>query len=139
MSSVLWSSVKHERYAGVLGCLLNCCANWQHGNKKKIFQELKKNIHLWLQSYYKIILIISGAPKRPLICWPHGGPHSASCNSYSMAATYFVALGYSVVFVNYRGSLGFGQDGVDSLLGNCGLTDVDDVHKATLNCLKRYS
>lgn len=84
-------------------------------------------------------MVISGVPKRPLICWPHGGPHSSSVNSYAMAATFFVTLGYSIVFVNYRGSVGIGQDGVDSLPGNCGLTDVDDVHKATLNCLKRYS
>lgn len=89
--------------------------------------------------YYGPVSNTKGASKRPLICWPHGGPHSSSINSYSMAATFFVALGYSVVFVNYRGSIGFGQDGVDSLPGNCGLTDVDDVHKATLNCLKRFS
>ncbi|KAG0723907.1 Acylamino-acid-releasing enzyme [Chionoecetes opilio] len=89
--------------------------------------------------YYGPVANTKGTPKRPLICWPHGGPHSTSCNSYSMAPIFFVALGYSVVMVNYRGSLGYGQDGIDSLLGHCGLTDVDDVHKATLNCLNRYS
>lgn len=79
-----------------------------------------------------------GAPKRPLICWPHGGPHTTVCNSYMMAAAFFVRLGYSVVFPNYRGSLGVGQDGVYSLPGHCGVTDVDDVHKATLSCLERF-
>lgn len=32
------------------------------------------------------------------------------------------------VTVNYRGSTGFGQDGIESLLGNVGSQDVKDVH-----------
>ena len=32
------------------------------------------------------------------------------------------------VSVNYRGSTGFGQDGIESLLGNIGTQDVKDVH-----------
>lgn len=32
------------------------------------------------------------------------------------------------VTVNYRGSTGFGQDGIESLLGNIGNQDVKDVH-----------
>ncbi|XP_076058912.1 acylamino-acid-releasing enzyme-like isoform X2 [Oratosquilla oratoria] len=76
--------------------------------------------------------------KRPLICWPHGGPHSIISNSYSSLLAYFVSLGYSIVVPNFRGSLGFGQDGVDSLPGHCGNTDVSDCHEATLACLKRF-
>jgi len=37
--------------------------------------------------------------------------------------------------VNYRGSLGFGQDYVESLLGNIGSLDVEDVVKATRSVL----
>ncbi|XP_042207127.1 acylamino-acid-releasing enzyme-like isoform X1 [Homarus americanus] len=80
-----------------------------------------------------------GTAKTPLICWPHGGPHTVSSNVYNMAAAFFVKLGYAIVFPNYRGSLGFGEDGVSSLPGHCGVTDVSDVHKATLQCLSRFS
>ena len=30
--------------------------------------------------------------------------------------------------MNFRGSTGFGQDGIESLLGNIGTQDVKDVH-----------
>ncbi|XP_053654592.2 acylamino-acid-releasing enzyme isoform X1 [Cherax quadricarinatus] len=89
--------------------------------------------------YYGPTSLEQGNEKRPLICWPHGGPHSVVTNVYSMAAAFFVKLGFSIVFPNYRGSLGFGEDGVNSLPGYCGVTDVSDVHKATLQCLHRFS
>nr|XP_045601703.1 acylamino-acid-releasing enzyme-like isoform X1 [Procambarus clarkii]XP_045601704.1 acylamino-acid-releasing enzyme-like isoform X1 [Procambarus clarkii]XP_045601705.1 acylamino-acid-releasing enzyme-like isoform X1 [Procambarus clarkii] len=89
--------------------------------------------------YYGPTSLEEGAVKRPLICWPHGGPHSVLTNVYSMAAAFFVKLGFSIVFPNYRGSLGFGEDGVNCLPGYCGVTDVSDVHKATIECLHRFS
>ena len=33
-----------------------------------------------------------------------------------------------LIVVNYRGSPGFGKDGVDSLLGKVGTQDISDVH-----------
>ena len=48
---------------------------------------------------------------------------------------FFCQLGYGVVFVNYRGSLGFGEDNVRSLLGKVGVQDVQDCHQATLHVL----
>lgn len=79
-----------------------------------------------------------GSQKRPLICWPHGGPHSVLANCFSPAASFFVKLGYAIVFPNYRGSLGFGEDAINALPGYCGTVDVSDVHQATLSCLKRF-
>lgn len=52
--------------------------------------------------------------------------------------TFFVKLGYSVVFPNYRGSLGFGEDGVNALPGYVGDVDVSDVHTAVVSCLNRW-
>ncbi|XP_064099763.1 acylamino-acid-releasing enzyme-like isoform X2 [Macrobrachium nipponense] len=88
--------------------------------------------------YYGPVSLQEGKPKRPLICWPHGGPHSTATNVYNALPAFFVKLGYSIVFPNYRGSLGFGEDGVNALPGYCGTVDVSDVHKATLLCLERF-
>ncbi|KAG1650151.1 Acylamino-acid-releasing enzyme [Nymphon striatum] len=68
--------------------------------------------------------------KMPLIVWPHGGPHSAFSAAYYFHVNVFVKLGYCVLLVNYRGSLGFGQANISSLLGNIGDQDVKDVQQA---------
>lgn len=42
----------------------------------------------------------------PLIVYPHGGPHSAVFNDFSIEFNFFVSLGYGILAVNYRGSTG---------------------------------
>ncbi|KAL7645740.1 UNVERIFIED_CONTAM: hypothetical protein RMT77_002617 [Armadillidium vulgare] len=76
--------------------------------------------------------------KRPLIVWVHGGPHSILLNKYNPIGSIFVRLGYSIVIPNYRGSLGQGKACLESLPGNCGKVDVDDVFQAVTKCLERY-
>lgn len=53
----------------------------------------------------------------PLVVFPHGGPHSVVTTRFIRDAFFFNLLGYAVLFVNYRGSTGRGQESVDSLLG----------------------
>jgi hypothetical protein len=62
----------------------------------------------------------------PAIIVPHGGPHTALAVNYYMPFSFLTALGYCVVAVNYRGSLGFGEAGVQSLPGHAGHHDVED-------------
>lgn len=62
----------------------------------------------------------------PLILWPHGGPHSAFANNLALEPTVLLSMGYAILLVNYRGSLGAGQASVDSLPGHCGVADVSD-------------
>ncbi|XP_003379619.1 putative acylamino-acid-releasing enzyme [Trichinella spiralis] len=59
----------------------------------------------------------------PLILWPHGGPHSTYTTAYSFMAAFFVSVGFAVLRVNYRGSLGFGEKFVNCLGGLIGTTD----------------
>ncbi|GAB4823018.1 hypothetical protein N2152v2_010064 [Parachlorella kessleri] len=63
---------------------------------------------------------------RPTILTPHGGPHSAYAASFFMPLSFMVALGYNVVLLNYRGSVGFGEASIQSLPGHIGTNDVAD-------------
>jgi acylaminoacyl-peptidase len=78
------------------------------------------------------------SPATPLIVWPHGGPHSVITTDYKTVVMFFCKLGYGVLFVNYRGSTGFGEDNVRSLLGNVGDIDVKDCHLARELCLEMF-
>ncbi|PRP85222.1 acylamino-acid-releasing enzyme [Planoprotostelium fungivorum] len=64
--------------------------------------------------------------KIPVLLFAHGGPHSAVAKEYSVSFSFWALLGYAVVSVNYRGSLGYGQKTLESLPGNCGQQDVRD-------------
>jgi acylaminoacyl-peptidase len=73
-----------------------------------------------------------------LVVFPHGGPHSAFSCEFSPHVAILVSLGYAVLLVNYRGSTGYGQDGVDSLPGLIGTQDVSDMQQAAEFCMKKY-
>ncbi|KAK2155253.1 hypothetical protein NP493_2091g00008 [Ridgeia piscesae] len=68
--------------------------------------------------------------KPPLAVYIHGGPHSVLPTEFIPYLAGLCRCGYSVLAVNYRGSTGFGQDGIESLLGKVGTQDVRDVQNA---------
>ena len=86
--------------------------------------------------------------------WPHGGPHSAFANNMFLESSLFLSLGkhkvvyksqikqqspgFGIIFVNYRGSIGAGQDSVEFLLGKIGQTDVSDCILAADTALQKY-
>lgn len=72
------------------------------------------------------------APRRPLIAYLHGGPHMMAVSSYSVEMVNFLAAGYDVVIPNYRGSLSYGKDFLDALVGHAGIVDVSDCHDCVM-------
>ncbi|KAF9392949.1 hypothetical protein CPC16_002870 [Podila verticillata] len=68
---------------------------------------------------------VSGT-KPPLVIFPHGGPHSGFAAEFSVLNLVLVSLGFSVALVNFTGSLGFGQDSVEALVGRVGELDVNE-------------
>lgn len=73
--------------------------------------------------------------KPPLIVFPHGGPHSAFMSDFSLYIACLCKLGFAILGVNFRGSLGFGQTQLHSLPENIGTQDVQDVQRAALKVL----
>ncbi|KPJ08344.1 Acylamino-acid-releasing enzyme [Papilio machaon] len=76
--------------------------------------------------------------KFPLIVWPHGGPHTAFVNAFSLEAALFNMLGFASLQINYRGSIGAGDASVRFLLKRVGDADVRDCKLATDEILKQY-
>eukprot|EP00127_Corallochytrium_limacisporum_P003259 Clim_evm108s147 gene=Clim_evmTU108s147 len=75
-------------------------------------------------------------PAVGLIVMPHGGPHSAFVNEFMLGPAYFADMGFAVTLVNYRGSTGFGQGSISSLLGQIGVLDVKDCLAATQHAMQ---
>jgi acylaminoacyl-peptidase len=89
-----------------------------------------------LQSLLLLPKMIDKTKKIPLVVVPHGGPHSCSTSSYIPGPAFLCDSGYAVLFPNYRGSIGFGQASIESLLTRVGSLDVEDVMAATNHVLE---
>ncbi len=73
------------------------------------------------------------APKNtlpPLMVMIHGGPTGRATSAYSILKQYFCSLGFALLDINHRGSTGFGRQYRQSLLGNWGEFDADDIAAA---------
>ncbi|XP_047230659.1 S9 family peptidase isoform X3 [Girardinichthys multiradiatus] len=74
--------------------------------------------------------------RTPLVVFIHGGPHSQFPAEWNSTTAGLVELGFAVLMVNYRGSTGFGQDSILSLIGQIGSQDVQDVQRAVIAALQ---
>lgn len=70
---------------------------------------------------------VASGERLPTIVLPHGGPHANCGAAYVTSTAYLASLGYAVCYCNYRGSTGYGDDALQSLVGGAaGRADVDD-------------
>ena len=81
----------------------------------------------------------SSTRKPPLIVLPHGGPHGACVAGYVTSVAYLASLGYAVAYCNYRGSTGYGEAALQSLVGGAGggagVRDVMDCSAIARRCI----
>lgn len=63
----------------------------------------------------------------PLLVLVHGGPTGRADPSYSPARQFWTSRGFAILDVNHGGSVGFGRDYRERLLGGWGVVDNDDI------------
>jgi dipeptidyl aminopeptidase/acylaminoacyl peptidase len=84
------------------------------------------------------LLYDSGQRPSPLIVNPHGGPRSADLKNFDLYTQVLVSLGFSVLKVNYRGSIGKGREFVEELYDDWGGAEQGDVVIAAEHVLDKY-
>lgn len=63
----------------------------------------------------------------PLICQIHGGPTTYDAPSFRFDIAYWTGQGYAVLNVNYRGSTSYGSTFCESIRGEWGPRETDDI------------
>ncbi|MNO89820.1 Prolyl tripeptidyl peptidase precursor [compost metagenome] len=86
------------------------------------------DIHGWLLKPFE--LTYEKLVKVPLILQIHGGPHAMYTGVFSLGMQTLAAQGYAVLWVNPRGSMGYGQDFVKACRGDFGGGDARDLLEA---------
>ncbi len=76
--------------------------------------------------------------KYPLLLEIHGGPHAMYGNTYMNEFQILAAEGYAVLYVNPRGSHGYGQDFVNAVRGDYGGGDYQDLMLAVDHVLEQF-
>ena len=77
--------------------------------------------------------------KFPLILSIHGGPHGMSGWGFNPTFQVYAAKGYGVLFLNPRGSSGYGQKFSDGTIGEWGGGDFKDLMAGVDEALRRQS
>ncbi|HYP02513.1 MAG TPA: S9 family peptidase [Pyrinomonadaceae bacterium] len=75
----------------------------------------------------------------PLILAIHGGPHGMYGYGFNAAFQVYAARGYAVLFINPRGSSGYGQKFSDGTLREWGGGDYRDLMAGVDEALRRYA
>jgi dipeptidyl aminopeptidase/acylaminoacyl peptidase len=78
----------------------------------------------------------SGGPF-PVMMFVHGGPTWLDLDRWQPEVQAFVDAGFAVGLVNYRGSTGYGSEWRDTLIGNIGGPELEDVNAGLGDLVKR--
>lgn len=81
-----------------------------------------------------------GGQRYPVAFIVHGGPQGSMGNSfhYRWNPQTYAGKGYAVVFIDFHGSTGYGQDFTDSITGDWGGKPLEDLQLGWAAALARY-
>jgi dipeptidyl aminopeptidase/acylaminoacyl peptidase len=69
----------------------------------------------------------AGSSPWPVVMYVHGGPTSLDMDRWQPEVQAYVDAGFAVGMVSYRGSIGYGREWRDVLIGNIGGPELEDV------------
>jgi dipeptidyl aminopeptidase/acylaminoacyl peptidase len=78
----------------------------------------------------------SGGPF-PVMMFVHGGPTWLDLDRWQPEVHAYVDAGFAVGLVNYRGSIGYGREWRDALIGNIGGPELEDVNAGLRDLIER--
>jgi dipeptidyl aminopeptidase/acylaminoacyl peptidase len=78
-----------------------------------------------------------GEGPHPLMLFVHGGPTWLDFDRWSPEVQAYVDAGFLVAMVNYRGSVGYGREWRDTLIGNIGWPEIEDLLAGTDDLVTR--
>jgi dipeptidyl aminopeptidase/acylaminoacyl peptidase len=108
-------------------CLISPNRNWL----QQIDLPSVENIHfkneegIALEGW--VMLPTVGKPPYPTILYIHGGPHGAYGYGFRGDFQMLAGAGYAVLYINPRGSAGYGDNFSTALSGNWGMMDYKDL------------
>jgi pimeloyl-ACP methyl ester carboxylesterase len=73
----------------------------------------------------------------PVIMFVHGGPTWLDFDRWQPEVQAYVDAGFAVGMVNYRGSIGYGRDWRDTLIGDIGGPELEDVNAGLRDLVDR--
>ncbi len=73
----------------------------------------------------------------PVMMLVHGGPTWLDMDRWHPEAQAYVGAGFAVGMVNYRGSMGYGREWRDSLIGDIGGPELEDVNAGLADLVSR--
>ena len=68
-----------------------------------------------------------GVGPHPTILEMHGGPHRVRANAFLESSQAWLDHGFAFLSINYRGSIGFGREFQDKILGDLGHWEIEDM------------
>jgi acetyl esterase/lipase len=73
----------------------------------------------------------------PVLMFVHGGPTWQDSDRWQPEVQAYVDAGFVVALVNYRGSLGYGREWRDALIGDVGGPELEDVNAGLRDLIER--
>jgi dipeptidyl aminopeptidase/acylaminoacyl peptidase len=89
------------------------------------------------QTVHGFVAVPEGAGPWPVIMFVHGGPTSLDVDRWQPEVQAYVDAGFVVGMASYRGSIGYGREWRDVLIGDIGGPELEDVNAGLEDLVRR--